>query len=269
MNQFATRAMVVGLAAVSIVAGALSAQSAVAQKPFEPKVGQPGKDVVWVPTPQPTVDKMLELAKLTKDDYLIDLGSGDGVTVITAALRGARALGIEYNPDMVALATARAQSAGVTERAVFLQADIFKTDFSQATVLTMFLLPDLNSQLRPMILNMKPGTRVVSNTFTMGDWEPDQSETAKDCPNSWCTALLWIVPAKVGGSWMMDDRPLTFRQKFQVVTGSLGESAISEGRLSGRELTFKVDRRDYIGRVSADGKTITGTDWAAARQLAN
>src|SRR6187431_3211876 len=142
---------------------------------YEPSVGQEGKDVVWVPTPQIVVDKMLDLAKVTKDDFVMDLGSGDGRTVITAAKRGARAMGVEYNPDMVELSKRNAQKAGVGDRATFVKADLFETDFTKATVITMFLLPDINLKLRPKILNMKPGTRVVSNTFTMGDWKPDET----------------------------------------------------------------------------------------------
>src|SRR6266702_3620430 len=140
---------------------------------FEPQVGQAGKDVVWVPTPQELVNKMLDLAKVTPQDYLIDLGSGDGRTVITAAKRGARALGVEFNPDMVELSKRNAAKAGVSDKASFVEADIFRSDLSPATVITLFLLPDPNIKLRPTILTLKPGTRVVSNTFRMGDWEPD------------------------------------------------------------------------------------------------
>ena len=185
-----------------LVATSVFAQATATQKPFEPTVGQQGKDVVWVPTPQSLVDKMLDIAKLTPQDYLMDLGSGDGRTVITAAKRGARAKGIEYNPDMVALSQKNAAAAKVPlDRASFEKADLFETDFSQATVITMFLLPQINLKLRPKILDLKPGTRIVSNTFTMEAWEADQSETVSDGCTSWCTALLWIVPAKVAGTW--------------------------------------------------------------------
>ena len=158
-------------AAFCLAAASAFAQGAQAPaKPFEPVSGQPGKDVVWVPTPQALVEKMLDLAKLTPQDFHMDLGSGDGRTVITAAKRGARSEGIEYNPDMVALSERNAKAAGVTERATFRKADLFETDFSKAQVITLFLLPTINKKLRPQILNMKPGTRIVSNTFTMGDW---------------------------------------------------------------------------------------------------
>src|SRR6476661_1032321 len=184
-----------------LVAAAADAQTATTQAPFEPKVGQAGKDVVWVPTPQALVDKMLDMAKVTPQDYLIDLGSGDGRTVITAAKRGVRALGIEYNPDMVELAKRNAAQANVSDKATFVKADIFESDYSKATVITLFLLPTLNLKLRPKLLDMPPGTRVVSNSFRMEAWEPDDTATVSDDCVSWCTALLWIVPAKVEGTW--------------------------------------------------------------------
>src|SRR4029453_7434927 len=165
-------------------------------KPFEPTVGQAGKDVVWVPTPQALVDKMLELAKVTPQDFVMDLGSGDGRTVITAAKLGATAMGIEYEPEMVALAQKNATAAGVSGKATFVKADLFETDFSKATVVTMFLLPSINMKLRPKILDMRPGPRIVANSFNMEDWDADQTETITDNCTSWCTALLWIVPAK-------------------------------------------------------------------------
>jgi len=242
----------------------LAAASAFAQgaqapaKPFEPVSGQPGKDVVWVPTPQPLVEKMLDMAKLTPQDFHMDLGSGDGRTVITAAKRGARSEGIEYNPDMVALSERNAKAEGVSARATFRKADLFETDFSKAQVITLFLLPTINLKLRPQILNMKPGTRIVSNTFTMDDWAPDQSETiGGDCV-SWCTAHLWIVPAKVEGTWDVPGRgTLTLYQTFQQVSGSLGSAQVSQGRLRGDEITFTVGGTTYTGRV--DGNTIRGT----------
>src|SRR5437762_723145 len=184
------------LLAVSVVAQAQTSP------PFTPEVGQPGKDVVWVPTPQALVDRMLDMAKVTPQDYVVDLGSGDGRTVITAARRGARAHGIEYNPDMVRLSERNAAAEGVAANATFAKADLFESDFSQATVITMFLLPEINLKLRPKILDLKPGTRIVSNTFTMGDWMPDETAMVGDCV-AWCTALYWIVPAKVAGAWQL------------------------------------------------------------------
>src|SRR5918996_1177353 len=170
--------------ALSIPGGFVQAQPA--KQEYEPQVGQEGKDVIWVPTPQALVDKMLDMAKVTPKDYVIDLGSGDGRTVITAAKRGAKALGIEYNPDMVELSKRNAAKEGGTSRASFTKADLFESDFSQATVITMFLLPDINLKLRPKILNLKPGTRIVSNSFTMGEWKADETaelSSAQGCTN--------------------------------------------------------------------------------------
>jgi precorrin-6B methylase 2 len=225
-------------------------------KPYEPQVGQAGKDVVWVPTPQALVEKMLDMAKVTPQDFVIDLGSGDGRTVIEAARRGARAQGIEYNPDMVALARRNAQEAKVGDKATFTQADLFESDFSKAQVITMFLLPSINMRLRPTLLNMRPGTRIVSNSFTMEDWQADQTETISEC-TSWCTAHLWIVPAKVEGQWQMPQGTLTLNQQFQMVNGTLGSTPISDGRLRGEEITFKAGDVTYTGRVQ--GNRITGT----------
>jgi precorrin-6B methylase 2 len=246
-------------------------QKPAAEKPYEPSVGQEGKDVVWVPTPQALVDKMLDMAKVTPQDYLIDLGSGDGRTVITAAKRGTRALGIEYNPDMVELSQRNAAAAGVSDKATFMKADLFETDFSKADVITMFLLPTINMKLRPTLLNLKPGTRIVSNTFTMEDWQADETaEVGEDC-TSWCTALLWIVPAKVEGAWTMPQGELKLTQQFQMLTGTLGSTPISNGRVRGREVTFSAGNTKYVAHV--DGNVMTGTpsgtngkSWTATRQ---
>src|SRR5262245_47298759 len=189
-NPFAKRALT--SVCIFAFAVALSAQTQTPAKPFEPTVGQAGKDVVWVPSPQVLVDKMLDMAKVTPQDVVMDLGSGDGRTVITAAKRGATAIGVEYNPEMVTLSKANAVKEGVTGKATFIQADLFQTDLSKPTVITMFLLPSINIKLRPTLLNLKPGTRIVSNTFDMEDWQPD--ETANIGPNgctSWCNAMLW------------------------------------------------------------------------------
>lgn len=258
MNSLTFLRRTCGMIALSglLVASFVSAQSVQSDSQFQPVIGQPGKDVVWVPTPQATVDKMLEMAKVTAEDYLIDLGSGDGRTVITAARRGLKAHGIEYNPDMVELSRKNAVSEGVTDRATFAQADIFETDFSQATVLTLFLLQDLNIRLRPTILNMKPGTRVVSHTFNMGDWKPDDTQTASNC-SSYCTAHLWIVPAKVDGTWKMPQGELKLTQTYQFFSGTLGNTPISAGKLSGEQIFFEVGSAKYEGRVN--GNTIQGT----------
>jgi precorrin-6B methylase 2 len=248
------------------IAGAVFAQAAPAkkEKPFEPTVGQDGKDVVWVPTPQALVNRMLDMAKLTPNDYLMDLGSGDGRTVITAAKRGARATGVEFNPKMVELSKRNAQKEGVGEKAQFVQGDIFETDFSKATVITLFLLPELNLKLRPKILDMKPGTRIVSNSFTMGDWQADQTQSAteKDGCTAYCTAYLWIVPAKVEGKWKLPDGELALKQTFQNLAGSLGKGdgtsvQLSKGVVRGDQVTFTVGGAQYTAKV--DGDTMSGT----------
>ena len=217
---------------LAIVSVGASAQTQTA-KPFEPQSGQPGKDVVWVPTPQPLVDKMLDLASVTAQDYVIDLGSGDGRTVITAAKRGATAHGIEYNPDMVALSQRNATAQGVTAKATFAKADLFETDFSKATVITMFLLPSINMRLRPKILDMKPGTRIVSNAFDMEDWQPDETGTAPNC-NQWCKAMLWIVPAKVGGGVAAATRRAHADPELPDAVGNAGGDADHQRQTAGR-----------------------------------
>jgi precorrin-6B methylase 2 len=232
---------------------------------FEPRVGQPGKDVVWVPTPQALVDRMLDMAKVTPADFLMDLGSGDGRTVITAAKRGVRAMGIEYNPDMVELSKKAAQKEGVADRATFVQADLFKADLSKATVITMFLLPSINMQLRPTLLNLKPGTRIVSNTFTMEDWQADDTQSVSENCSSWCTALLWIVPAKVQGTWKTPQGNLTLTQEFQMLTGNLNGTPISGGRMNADQISFTAGGTTYNGRVSAAGTAIAGGNLNATK----
>jgi len=229
---------------------------------YEPQVGQAGKDVVWVPTPQSLVEAMLDIAKVTPKDYLIDLGSGDGRTVITAARRGIRAHGIEYNPDMAELARANAKKAGLSERATFETGDLFEKDLSEADVITMFLLPSINERLRPVLLDLEPGTRVVSNSFRMGDWQPDDTATVKDDCTNWCTALLWVVPAKVEGSWQLGNQTLQLTQDFQMLSGTFGSAPISEARLRGREISFVADGVTYTGTVEdkiMEGKATGGS----------
>jgi hypothetical protein len=260
------------LAAVTVAGAAFAQQPA---EDYRPTRGQQGKDVVWVPTEQALVDKMLDMAKAAPGDYVIDLGSGDGRTVITAARRGIKAHGIEYNPDMVGLSRRNAEKAGVADKATFAHADIFESDFSQATVLTLFLLPNLNVRLRPTILKMKPGTRVVSNSFEMGDWQADQTEALPPgCP-SFCRAYLWIVPAQVDGIWRLGDSELSIEQKYQTFTGKLTTGNVIapvKGRLDGERIAFTAAGKDYTGRVTGD--TIEGTvkvagaetPWKAARK---
>ena len=251
---------------VSLAGAEAHAQPA---KEFQPEVGQAGKDVVWVPTPQSLVDKMLDMAKLTPKDYLIDLGSGDGRTVITAAKRGSKALGIEYNPDMVELSKRNAAKEGVSDRASFMKADLFESDFSYAQVITMFLLPSINMKLRPKLLNLRPGTRIVSNSFDMEDWKPDETATVEGCTN-WCTAHLWIVPAKVDGNWKSAQGDLTIKQSFQNISGTLKNgTAVTpiNGKLNGSQITFTVGNTQYAARVngnSMDG-TAGGSKWSASR----
>ena len=257
------------LAAACIGAQAQTNSSATA---YEPSVGQEGKDVVWVPTPQALVDKMLDMAKVTPSDYVIDLGSGDGRTVITAAKRGVRAHGIEYNPDMVELSKRNATKEGVAGKATFAQADLFKSDFSGASVITMFLLPDINLKLRPKILDLKPGTRIVSNSFTMGEWTADETASVGDGCSSWCTAYLWIVPAKVQGTWKLPQGELMLKQEFQVLTGTLRTAGktlpLQAGKVRGEEIVFTAGGVEYTGKVNGkriDGSTRSGAAWNATR----
>ena len=219
---------------------------------------------------------MLSIARVTPKDFVIDLGSGDGRTVITAAKRGAQAMGVEFNPDMVALSRRNAEQAGVTARAQFVEGDLFQADLSKATVITMFLLPEINLKLRPKLLDLKPGTRIVSNTFTMGEWEPDLEVNTPDNWNSWNTALLWIIPAKVEGSWKVGNDELNLTQEFQFVRGTFTSNgkttAISDGRLNGSEIVFTVGNTKYMARV--DGNNMRGTaantsskwDWVAVKK---
>ena len=260
----------VAIVLIAVLSGCAQAQPA--RPDFQPQVGQEGKDVIWVPTPQALVETMLDIAKVTAQDYVIDLGSGDGRTVIAAAKRGARARGIEYNPDMVALSQRNAAKERVSDRVMFEKADLFETDLSQATVITMFLLPDINLKLRPKLLNLKPGTRIVSNSFTMGDWKADHTATVKESCASYCTALLWIVPAKVEGNWKLADGELTLKQMYQTISGSLrrgGDSiAIANGKLTGDQIMFNAGGSLYVGKVSGnsmEGTVSSGGNWQANR----
>ena len=254
-------------AVLALAAAPRPTQAQTPAPPFEPRVGQPGKDVVWVPTSQALVEKMLDLASVTPQDYLLDLGSGDGRTVITAAKRGVRALGIEYDHDMVELAKRNAASAGVSDMTTFVEADLFESDFSKAQVITMFLLPSINLRLRPTLLDLTPGTRLVSNTFKMDDWEPDATTTITGCRN-FCEAYLWIVPAKVSGTWRLGEGALTLRQTFQRLEGTLGDVPITGGTMRGDQISFIVGTVQYTGRISGsriEGTTSAGEPWTASR----
>ncbi len=228
-------------------------------------------DVPYVPTSQTTVDEMLKIANVTAKDYVIDLGSGDGRIVISAAKLGATAMGVDINPQRIKESHANAQAAGVTDKVKFFQQDLFTTKFSDATVLTMYLLPSVNLRLRPTILNeLKPGTRIVSHDFDMGDWKPDQF---KDLGTD--QVYFWLVPAKVEGAWTAkvgnDSYKLDLTQKFQDVSGTAAMGGktlkVENGRLAGETFTFDLvdggNRRIMMGSVS--GGNITGKDWSATK----
>ncbi len=226
--------------------------------PAEPQLNQPGKDVQWVPTPPALVEKMLDLAQVTPQDRVVDLGSGDGVLVIAAAKRGARARGIEYDRGLVEYSRKKAAEAGVGRVTQFTRGDIFKTDFSEATVITTFLLPSMNLELRPRFLRMKPGTRIVANTFAIGEWEPDETAAIEPCER-WCKALLWIVPAPVAGRWSTPRGELTLTQKFQFISGTLGNDPIENGKLRGNHITFTAGSTAYNGRVEGTRMYVSAT----------
>ena len=230
-------------------------------KTYEPYTGQEGKDVVWVPSPDDQVESMLDLAKVTSMDFVIDLGSGDGRTVIAAAKRGAKSRGIEFETNLVELSKKYAERAGVSDRAEFINGDLFQSDLSQATVITLFLLPEINIKLRPSLLELKPGTRIVSNTFQMDEWIPDSTVRVEGDCQFWCDAYLWIIPAKVSGTWKMKDGELKLDQKFQKVSGTMKSGKrikeISEGRLVGNQISFNIKKKKYSGLI--DGNCIRGT----------
>lgn len=225
------------------------------EKVFQPQTGQSGKDVIWVPTDDALVRKMLELAKVTKHDKVYDLGAGDGKIAIMAGKEfGARAVGIEYNPDMVRLGQCLAEVAGVTDRVTIRQGDIFESDFSDATVITLYLLPDLNLRLRPTLLDMKPGTRVVSHSFTMAEWEPD-AQVSSDSGH----AYLWIIPAKVAGEWTFQPRDgkgdapsftVKLEQTFQQLSGSAGSAQLSDAKIEGPRIEFSFPGEAGLTRVA-------------------
>jgi len=251
------------------------------QKPYEPQVGQAGKDVIWVPTPDEVVDRMLRMAQVTASDLVYDLGAGNGKIAIAAAKLGARAVGIEYDPEMAKHAQGNVVAAGVAAKARIVQGDIFATDFSHATVVTMYLLPALNMKLRPTLLAMKPGTRVVSHSFTMEDWEADEISSMDGR-----RAYFWLVPANVHGGWAIetgaDRHELVFEQRFQKIEGTIGlghsQGGLREARLSGSRISFAwVDNkgvlRSYAGRVNGSrmegnwrGDNGTEGRWSATKK---
>jgi hypothetical protein len=247
---------------------------AAAQPGFEPRVGQAGKDVIWVPTPNSLIDRMLRMANAGPSDKLVDLGSGDGRIAIAAArdFKVASAVGIEYNPAMVTLSNRNAVEQGVAQRVKFVQGDLFATDFSDATIVTMYLLPAINLRLRPLLLNMKPGTRVVSHAFTMGDWRPDDRANVEGQ-----NAYFWIVPAKVGGTWKVqagaETVELKLTQTFQDFKGTAAPmGATVQGTLKGDEIRITLPdgrggQRELVGKVSGEqmaGK-LGAADFTATR----
>jgi SAM-dependent methyltransferase len=229
---------------------------------YRPVPGEAGKDVQWVPTPEARARLLLEAADTAPGDYVVDLGSGDGQWSIVAARRfRARAHGIEYNPDLVALARRNAARAGLAGRVTFEQGDLFLADFSRADVVTMYLLPELNRKLSPRLLALRPGTRIVSHCFDMGDWQPDRT-----LPDEDCYGYLWIVPAPVAGRWAFEvgDERFTaeLTQRFQAVEASPGP--LAGGRLAGRAISLRrADGTALDGEVK--GATMAGPGWRATR----
>ena len=272
LSSFARRtvAVLAGVLCAAFLYPATTA-SARAQQPFVPEVGQAGKDVVWVPTPPELVERMLDLASLTPQDFVMDLGSGDGRNVIGAAKRGARALGVEYNPQMVELSRKNAAEARVADKATFVEGDMYQADISKANVLALFLLPSNMLQLRQKFIDLQPGSRIVSNTFGIEGWTPDETVTIEGGCSAWCTALLWIVPAKAGGTWQLGQGELVLSQTYQMVTGTLGGTPIADGRLRGDQIRFTVGAAEYSGRVAGDriDGTVRGggpqVSWTATR----
>jgi SAM-dependent methyltransferase len=259
--QPGVRAWAVGL----LLVGGIAAQTLSAEvtredceKSYKPSTGQPGKDVVWVPTNDPLVVRMLQMAQVTKDDLVYDLGAGDGKIAIAAAKQfGARAVGVEYNPDMAQLAQCMVRAEGVGDKVKVVQGDIFETDFSAADVVTLYLLPELNLRLRPTILKMKPGTRVVSHSFLMDDWRPDESSVSTDG-----AAYLWIVPADMAGKWTFKQQPgkdsfdVSLVQTFQKLSGTAGKGTddITNAEVRGNQVEMMFSDGDVHTRLKGELK---------------
>ncbi len=253
------------ISAIAVAAAGLSLA-----EEWKPTEGQAGRDVVWVPTPYTTVEKMLDMAKVTAKDYVMDLGSGDGRNVIAAAKRGATAVGVEFNPKMVELSRELAKKAGVSDKATFIEGDMYEADISKASVMAMFLLTENLDKLAPKFLKLKPGTRIVINGFGITGWSPDETDRANDC-GSWCTVHLFYVPANVDGTWRTPQGTLTLKQSFQKFTGTLASGGktveISDGNLRGDQITFTAGGTKYAGTVN--GNEINGSapnGWKATRK---
>jgi SAM-dependent methyltransferase len=263
LMRLSIKSLAPAVAWVALAALVGAAQEPAAPRP--PKIGQPGKDVIWVPSAPEFIDKMFDLATLTPEDLVVDLGSGDGRNVIAAAKRGARGRGVEYNPDLVALSRTLAREAGVADRALFVEGDMYEADISDATVLALYLLPVNMNKLKPKFAALTPGTRIVANTFGFDDWEPDaRADVEGIACSSWCEVLLWIVPARVEGLWRLDTGDtLDVTQAYQVVRGSLstkgGAVALSAARLRGTRITFTAGGDRYTGEVTGDA--MEGTVW--------
>ena len=227
---------------------------------------EPRLDVIYVPTPQEVVDRMLDMAEVKPGDTMIDFGCGDGRMVVIAAKRGARGYGIDINPVRIQEANENARKAGVSDRVEFKIANLFEEDLSKADVMAMYLLTDINLKLRPKILDtMKPGTRIVSHAFDMGDWQPDQRDTVSNK-----NVFLWYVPAKIAGKWTVKGEPnmtLDLTQTYQFITGTAeinGKTVeIEKGRLKGEDFTFNLGDKTYRGRVNDN--SIEGSGWTATR----
>lgn len=275
MHSFRSAAGVLAIGLGLVVAGPAAAQlftedqrPSACHKKFDDT--GPGRDVIYVPTRLQTVERMLDFAELKSGETLVDLGSGDGRIVLAAAKRGANARGIELDEGRYNIANCWAQELGLAAKARFLQANIFEHSFTDAAVVTMYLLPGLNIKLRPIVLDMRPGTRVVSHAFTMGDWEADRTESVAGSNQ---TIYLWIVPAKVAGAWTItpaSGSPVTvsLTQTFQKFEGGGGSVKVGKGSLRGDQITFSlVDSsgaaRDFAGRVVGD--RIEGKGWTAVR----
>ncbi len=256
---------------VASPAFAQQAPAPAAQEEFVPQVGQAGKDVVWVPTPPELVEAMLDLAKVTAQDYVMDLGSGDGRNVIAAAKRGAASMGVEYNPNMVQLSKKNAAAAGVAGKATFVEGDMYKADISKASVMALFLLPSNMLELREKFLNLRPGSRIVSNTFGIEGWSADETVTIENNCSAWCTALLWIVPARVAGTWRTAEGNLVLEQQYQMLSGTLNGKPIQSGKLRGDQIRFLVGTAEYTGKVAGariDGALRSGgpaENWTATK----
>jgi hypothetical protein len=260
MSRFIRSSTAIALAGVLAAVVSVDAKDRrECDRDYKPQVGQAGKDVVWVPTPDEIVQRMLRMAKVTPQDTVYDLGAGDGKIAIAAGKMGATAVGIEYNPDMAKLAQCYVQAENLAGKTRIIQGDVFKEDFSKATVVTMYLLPELNLKLRPTILDMKPGTRVTSHQFTMGDWEAD--ETAEV---DYRTAYLWIVPAKVQGTWTLREQgpgnaqyTVNLTQKYQKITGDVAAGSAKQplvgATVRGEEIRFAFNDDKGVTR------TLTGT----------